>query len=168
MPYSDRSSFDRLARKIPVEFDCILPVLGAANLKQALQTVAGAAARALDRNEKLLLENLMRRERRAPSAVGGGVAIPHARMNGLDRPFLAFARFEGGVNFNAVDNVPVDLVCLVLSPENTGNTDHLRRLARVSRLFRDRGLCHRLRGAEEESAVRALMLETAEEAAQAA
>lgn len=160
MPYSDRN--------FPIEFDCILPSIGAANIKQALQIVAGAAARTLDRNEKLLVESLMRRERRASSAVGGGVAIPHARMSGIDRPFLVFARFENGVDFNAVDNVPVDLVCLVLSPESTGNTDHLRRLARISRLFKDRTLCHRLREVDEENAVRALILESAGESARAA
>lgn len=145
---------------VPIEFDCILARLGAANARQALQTLAAAAARALDRNEKLLFESLMRRERAGCSAVGGGVAIPHLRMSGLDRPFLAFARLETGVPFErAPDPLPVDLICLVLSPESTGQADHLRRLARVSRLFRDQALCHRLRGAEEDSAVRALMLD---------
>lgn len=149
---------------IPIAFDTILPALGSATASQALHSVAAAAARALDRNEKLLLERLAQKEGFSPSAVGGGVAIPHLRMSGLDRPFLVFARLQNPVDFHAPDSIPVDLVCLVLSPESLGNADHLRRLARVSRLFKDQGLCTRLRTVEDESGVRALLLDTADRA----
>lgn len=155
-------------KEVPLAFDCVLASLRAPNARQALQQIAGAAARALDRNEKLLVESLMRRERLSPSAVGGGVAIPHLRMSGADRSFLAFARLESGVDFGAADGVPVDLVCLVLSPESAGPSDHLRRLARISRLLRDQRLCRCLRGAEEESAVRALFLQQTDPSARAA
>ncbi|MFK9781008.1 PTS sugar transporter subunit IIA, partial [Escherichia coli] len=79
------------------------------------------------------------------TGVGHGVAIPHGRIPGLDRLHGLFARLETPIDFDAIDNLPVDLIFVLLAPETAG-ADHLKALARVSRLLRDKSMCEKLRG----------------------
>jgi len=89
---------------------------------------------ALDRDR--VLERILDRERLGSTGFGRGVAIPHARVEGLNRPVAAFLRLEVPVEFDAADGVPVDLVFGLLSPENAGAA-HLHALAAISRMMRD-------------------------------
>jgi PTS system nitrogen regulatory IIA component len=91
--------------------------------------------------------------------VGDGIAIPHGKLAELSRLYGVFARLETPVDFDAVDDQPVDLIFLLLAPETAG-ADHLKALARVSRLLRDRATCEKLRGADKADALYALLTES--------
>ncbi len=93
-----------------------------------------AAVYELDRD--VVLDRISERERLGSTGFGRGVAIPHARVDGLARPVAAFLRLEVPVDFDAADGVPVDIVFGLLSPENAGAA-HLHALAAISRMMRD-------------------------------
>ena len=101
-------------------------------------------------------EALMDRESLGPTAVGQGVALPHARMAGLDRVRGAFLRLEKPLEFGAADRQPVDLIFGLFAPEDAG-VDHLKALASVSRTLRDADLCTALRANDDPSAIHALL-----------
>lgn len=113
-----------------------------------------AAAHGLDRVE--VASRLAAREKLGSTGFGGGVAIPHARLEGLEKPVGAFLRLEKAVAFGAVDHLPVDLVFVLLSPTDAGAA-HLKVLARVSRTLRDREFVAKLRGAGSSDALYALL-----------
>ena len=95
---------------------------------------------------------------RKASTAGDGVAIPHAKLPGLNRTVTYFARLQDPVSYDSHDDIDVDLVFLILAPE-TANGDHLKLLARVSRAFKDPTFCERLRGAEDAAALDILLNE---------
>jgi len=139
----------------------VLPNLKATSKKQSLQVLAARAAELLDLEERTVLDLLMERERLGTTGVGNGVGIPHAKVPGLEKPCGLFARLDQPVDFDAIDDQSVDLVFLLLAPEGAG-ADHLKALARVSRLFRNKTLCEKLRASREKSAIFALLSEPAE------
>ncbi len=96
------------------------------------------------------------REKLGTTAFGGGVAIPHAKLDFKGRAFAAFAVLEAPVDFGALDAEPVDIVCLLIAPI-TPPTEHLRALATISRLLRDRALITKLRGCKSPDALTALL-----------
>jgi PTS system nitrogen regulatory IIA component len=104
---------------------------------------------------------LIERERLGTTGVGNGIAIPHGKLSNLDRLYGLFARLERPVDFNAIDEKPVDLIFLLLAPETAG-ADHLKALARVSRLLRDASICEKLRGTETSDALYALLTQSME------
>jgi nitrogen PTS system EIIA component len=126
--------------------------------KQLLQELAKRAAEISGFAERQIFEVLLERERLGSTGVGNGIAIPHGRLPGLTRLHGLFVRVDPPVDFDAVDEQPVDLVFLLLAPEGAG-ADHLKALARVSRLLRDRQICEKLRGAESADALYALLTE---------
>jgi nitrogen PTS system EIIA component len=138
----------------------VVASLKATSKKQALQELARRAAQLLGRHEREVFDLLLQRERLGPTAMGNGVALPHGRLAGLDGVFGLFARLAQPLDFEAVDGRPVDLVFLLLAPESAG-ADHLKALARVSRLFRDAGLREKLRGTESAVALYALLTDEA-------
>lgn len=113
----------------------ILSRLQATSRKQVLCDLAAALANRLGLDPRDVREAVMERERLGSTGVGSGVAIPHARIEGLSRTVGGFARLDHGVNFEAVDNHDCDLIFMLLAPHDDG-ADHLRALARVSRVFR--------------------------------
>ena len=139
--------------------DAVFPMLRASSKKQALQELAQQAGAMIDRDPRDILETLLQRERLGSTGVGNGIAIPHAKLTGIDRLFGIFARIEHPVDFDSIDDHPVDLICLLIAPEGAG-ADHLKALARVSRLLRDKGICEKLRGATEADALYALLLDS--------
>lgn len=138
--------------------DAVVAVLRATSKKQLLNDLAGRASDRLGLAPRDVFDALMERERLGPTAMGRGVAIPHARMKGVERIAGVFARLEKGVDFDAADGAPVDLVFLLIAPENAG-ADHLRALARVSRLMRDEGRCAKLRATADAAALYAILVE---------
>ncbi len=139
--------------------NAVIPALKANSKKQALQLLAQKAAEVTGIKEGTILEGLLERERLGSTGVGNGIAIPHAKLTGIDRLFGIFARLEHPVEFDSIDDHPVDLICLLIAPEGAG-ADHLKALARVSRLLRDKGICEKLRGATEADALYALLLDS--------
>ena len=134
--------------------------LKAANKKQALQDLAKRAAPLMGVEERQLFETLIERERLGSTGIGNGVAVPHGRLPGLSAPRGFFARLEKPVDFEAVDNRPVDLIFLLVTPEGASG-DHLKALALVSRLLRDRMRCEKLRGTDRADALYALLVDHA-------
>jgi len=132
--------------------------LRAANKKQALQDLAKRAAPILGCGERALFETLIERERLGSTGIGNGVAVPHGRLPGLAAPRGFFARLDKPIEFEAVDNRPVDLIFLLVTPEGAGG-DHLKALAMVSRLLRDRKTCEKLRGTDRAEALYALLVD---------
>lgn len=136
-------------------FDFILPDLRATNRRQVFRHVATYLARAVGLESDMLLSRILESDRETPSALGDGLAVVNLVLPGLDRPYVLLARMGQGADFQAPDGVSIDVLCLILSPARSGES--LQRLARVSRLLREKGLRHRLRGAESLAAVQALI-----------
>jgi len=137
----------------------IIPNLRAGSKKQALQELARKAAEVTGQHERAIFDVLLERERLGTTGVGRGIAIPHGKLPGIRGVLAIFARLEKPVDFEAIDEQPVDLMCLLLAPEQAG-ADHLKALARVSRLLRDPVLCDKLRGADSADALYALLAQT--------
>ena len=144
--------------------DSIFSKLPATSKKQALQELATRASDISELNERVIFDALIERERLGTTGVGNGIAIPHGKLAGLDRLHGLFARLDKPIEFDSIDEQPVDLIFLLLAPECAG-ADHLKALARVSRLLRDRLTCEKLRGSEDPNALYALLIETATDAA---
>ncbi|MDR2901598.1 MAG: PTS sugar transporter subunit IIA [Lactobacillales bacterium] len=115
------------------------------NKKQLLELLAKSAAAKTKLDERTILEALVERERLGTTGVGRGVALPHTRLTGLKKIFCAFFRINP-IDFEAVDGKLVDLVFLLLVPEEAG-ADHLKALARLSRLLRNETVAADLRKA---------------------
>lgn len=129
--------------------------LAASAKKPLLGALAAMVAPQLGLDRHLVAERVLDRERLGSTGFGGGVAIPHARVEGLSHIAGAFARLAHPVEYQAVDELPVDLVFLLLSPVDAG-AEHLKALARVSRSLRDARLLAKLRGAGSRDALYAL------------
>ncbi|MQX37253.1 PTS IIA-like nitrogen regulatory protein PtsN [Roseospira navarrensis] len=136
--------------------DGVMVPLKVTSKKQALQALSHRAADLTGQNERVLFDVLLERERLGTTGVGNGIAIPHGRLPALSGMYGVFARLARPINFDSIDEQPVDLIFLLLAPESAG-ADHLKALARVSRLLRDRGMCDKLRGAETPEALYGLL-----------
>ena len=141
--------------------ESVIASLRASSKKQALQDLARRAAVITGLHERAIFDVLMEREKLGTTGVGNGIAIPHGKMANLDRLYGLFARLEHSVDFQSIDEQPVDLIFLLLAPESAG-ADHLKALARVSRLLRDGSVCEKLRGTNDAEALFALLTESME------
>ncbi|MES1976278.1 MAG: PTS sugar transporter subunit IIA [Pseudomonadota bacterium] len=137
----------------------------AGNKKALFQQLATSAAAAYGLDPAVVAESLARREKLGSTGFGAGVATPHARIPGLQHVVGVFARLAQPIDFQAVDDLPIDIVFMLLSPVDAGAM-HLKALARVSRRLRDRAFVDKLRGAGSRDALYALL--TADEARDAA
>ncbi len=129
--------------------------IAAPNKKSLFQQLALTASRLVDGDPKVIVERLVERERLGSTGFGGGIAIPHGRIEGLDRVVGVFGKLVTPVDFAAIDDLPVDLVFMLLSPVDAG-VAHLKALARVSRRLRDKSFVAKLRGAGSNDALYAL------------
>lgn len=131
--------------------DSVLCDLHVSSKKQLFQEMA---SKLLENNElsgikiaaRDIVAGAMERERLGSTGVGTGVALPHARIEGIEKVYVAFARLETPLDYDAIDERPVDLVALLIAPENAGGA-HLRALAKVSRRLRRQDMRQRLRSA---------------------
>jgi len=128
------------------------------NLKQVYELLSMAIAERTNIPQITLFDRLMDRENMASSGIGDGVAIPHLRFRRLHKPFTALMSLEKPIEFHAIDSKPVDLVCLVMSPEAEGAL-HLRRLSRITRHLRREEICERLREAKDVEIMRSVMMD---------
>lgn len=133
--------------------------------KALLNHLAGAAAQAHGLDNRLVASALAGRERIGSTGFGSGIAIPHAKPAGLTHVVGVFARLANPIDFQAIDELPVDLVFMMLSPPDAG-ADHLKTLAGISRRLREPGFVAKLRGAGSPDALYALW--TSDEARDAA
>lgn len=135
--------------------------LRAATKKQALQSLAEKVAAVSSLDERLVYEALLQRERLGSTGVGHGIAIPHAKLAGAQRIIGVFARLEKPVDFEALDDEPVDLVFVLVAPETAG-ADHLKALARVARVLRDPAIGNKLRGTSDPTALHTILTSSAQ------
>lgn len=140
--------------------DGIIPSLKANSKKQVLQELSNKAAKLINTDQREIFETLLQRERLGSTGVGNGVAIPHGKMESLDQIITVFAKLENPINFEAIDGEPVDLVFLLLAPESSG-ADHLKALARISRMLREQTILDKLRSATQKAAIYSVLTEPA-------
>lgn len=138
----------------------VIAELRAANKRQTLQELARRAAALTQHDAHKILETLWERELLGTTGIGGGTAMPHGRLPGLARPLALFAKLEQPVEFDAIDGQPVDLAFLLLTSSAAG-ADHLKALARIARLLRNRAICSKLRATEGADALYAILADRA-------
>jgi PTS system nitrogen regulatory IIA component len=136
----------------------VLPNLKSTSKRQLLQELANEGARITGLDTQVIFEALLRREKLGSTGLGHGIAIPHGKFTGLERVYGVFARLATPVKFDSVDDNPVDLVFLLLAPESAG-ADHLKALARISRLLRDSAVVEKLRGTDDAAGLYAILTE---------
>ncbi len=144
--------------------NAVVPALKVNGKKQAIQELAAKAARLSGQNERVIFETLMQREKLGSTGVGNGIAIPHGKLPKLEKLFGLFARLDRGIDFEALDGQPVDIIFLLLAPESAG-ADHLKALARVARLLRDPDIVRKLRDSRDADALYAVLAMPSSEAA---
>ena len=127
--------------------------------KMLMHAMADIAANVHELDPETTVRALQDRETLGPTGVGHGVALPHARIAGLNEVKAVFIRLEKPIDFNAVDRQPVDLFFCLLAPENAG-VEHLKALALVSRTMRDASICAKLRANDEPETLHAIIAET--------
>ena len=136
--------------------EAILPALKSTSKKQALQLICERAAEVTGLLEREIFDAIWQRERLGSTGVGGGIAIPHAKLAKCTRIHGVFARLDRAIDFEALDGAPVDLIFLLLAPEDAG-ADHLKALARIARLLRDPAFAAKLRASRDANTLFALL-----------
>lgn len=136
--------------------DAVLADVKAPNKKELLRELAKVAEKSCGLEADVIFETLLERERLGTTGVGNGIAIPHGRFDALTQIHGLFARLSPPMNFESIDEQPVDLVFLLLAPSSAG-ADHLKALARVTRLLRDKPTCDKLRHAADAEQIFAIL-----------
>ncbi|MHB2267204.1 PTS IIA-like nitrogen regulatory protein PtsN [Aliihoeflea sp. PC F10.4] len=143
-----------------IEVSAVMPALKANSKKQVLQLLAEKAASITGLPEREIFDTILQRERLGSTGVGNGIAIPHGKLAGIDHITGVFARLATPIDFEALDDQPVDLVFLLLAPEGAG-ADHLKALSRTARLLRDSDIVAKIRGTTDASAIHSFLSENA-------
>lgn len=141
-----------------IEPQGVIASLKARSKKHVIEELAVKAAEITGLDARKIFEVILQRERLASTGVGRGIAIPHGRLPGLARMAIVFARLEEPIDFDGIDGEPVDLVFLLLAPEHAG-AEHLKALARISRVLRDPLATEKLRATRERAALYAVLTE---------
>jgi PTS system nitrogen regulatory IIA component len=140
-----------------LDFDAIKTGLSAGNKRSLLQQLANLAGQRLGADPAAILSSLNEREQLGSTGFGQGVAIPHGKIEGLNRIYCLFARLSEAVDYKAIDGKPVDLVFLLLSPPDAG-AEHLKALAAISRVTRHVPTLEKMRGARSRDALAAVLM----------
>lgn len=165
-----RSSISKVQMMQITDFiasETVIPSLKVASKKQLLQELSALAGKIVGLDSRQIFETLLQREKLGSTGLGNGVAIPHGKFPQLNKVHGVFARLREPVEYDAIDSEPVDLVFLLLAPESAG-ADHLKALARISRLLRDKPLVDKLRGTDDRAGLFAMLTEPSVSASNAA
>ncbi|KMW58785.1 PTS system nitrogen-specific IIA component, PtsN [Candidatus Rhodobacter oscarellae] len=145
--------------------EAIRSISAVSSKKRLLQEVGELTAATYNLEADIAVEALLEREALGPTGVGKGIALPHARLQGLESVIGVFLRLEKPIDFDSVDRQPVDLVFALFAPPDTG-VEHLKALALVSRTLRDANVCAKLRSSADAATLHAVLTEaTTSEAA---
>ncbi|HCO53398.1 PTS sugar transporter subunit IIA [Pelagibacterium nitratireducens] len=136
--------------------DSIIACAKVASKRQLLQLLADRASELVGIDSQVIFETLQNREQLGSTGLGNGIAIPHGKIKGLPCVTAVFARLAQPIDFDAVDDQPVDLVMMLLAPEGSG-ADHLKALSRVARLLRADGVVDRLRATKDGTKLRDIL-----------
>jgi len=140
-----------------LDLDAIKTSLPGGNKRSLMQQLANLASQRLGTEPATINAAINEREQLGSTGFGQGVAIPHAKIDGLAQIYALFARLGEPVDYKAIDGRPVDLVFLLLSPADAG-AEHLKALAAISRVTRDAATLERLRGARSRDALAAVLM----------
>lgn len=141
-----------------IEARAILPAVKAQSKKQLLQELSQVLSKQLEIDARVIFETLLTREKLGSTGIGQGIAIPHGKLPMLSRVHGLFARLVTPLDYDALDNQPVDLVFVLLAPDHAG-ADHLKALARISRLLREQETVAKLRGTATAEGLYAILTE---------
>ena len=136
--------------------DAIFAEVKANNKRQFLQELAEKASKITQIDKRVLAEAIIERENLGSTGYGRGTAFPHARVENAKSVHAIFARLSSPIDFNAVDSKPVDLVFMLISPENNG-ADHLTALATLSRILKNDEICEKLRKAKSKEEIYSIL-----------
>ncbi|MFL6752392.1 MAG: PTS sugar transporter subunit IIA [Sphingomicrobium sp.] len=140
-----------------LDFEAIKTALPGGNKRSLLQQLANLGAQRLGTDSAAVLASLTEREQLGSTGLGQGVAIPHGKVEGLNRIYCLFARLAEPLDYKAIDGRPVDLVFLLLSPPDAG-AEHLKALAAISRVTRHVPTLEKMRGARSRDALAAVLM----------
>ena len=126
--------------------------------KRLFQEISNVLALECGLSIETIFNALKDREQLGPTGMGNGIAIPHAKVDGITKILGMFTRLEKPVEFESIDRKKVDLIFTILAPPNSG-VDHLKALAKVSRLLRDQNICSKLRSTEDISALFSILIQ---------
>ena len=143
-----------------IDRQSVLANLKPPNKKQLLHELAQAMAARVAIDHRVIFETLLKREKLGSTGIGQGIAIPHGKLPSIARVYGLFARLTQPVDFDSVDGQPVDLVFVLLAPEHAG-ADHLKALAKISRILRDPAVVAKLRGTDDAEGLYAILTEPA-------
>lgn len=139
------------------DFNIIIPALRAPTRKQVMTALSAEVSRITNIDQSTIFDLLMDRERLATSGIGGGISIPHLRLNGLNERLYGLVHLAQPVDFTSMDGLPVDLIAFVLSPVEDG-MKHLSRLSRLSRLMRNDNFVNDIRKASTKDMIEAQIM----------
>ena len=142
-----------------IEVSAIMPALKANSKKQLLQLLSEKASEVTGIAEREIFDTILQRERLGSTGVGNGIAIPHGKLPAMKNITGVFARLEHPVEFEALDDQPVDIVFLLLAPEGAG-ADHLKALSRIARVLRDSDTVAKIRGTRDAAAIHTFLSST--------
>ena len=143
-----------LSQILPLE--AVKPSVMASSKKRLFQIIGDMVQSTYGLEPRATIAALCEREQLGPTGVGHGVALPHARLDGIDTVSACFVRLEEPIEFGAVDRRPVDLVLAIFAPPASG-VDHLKALAAASRVLRDKSACAQLRANSDAQTLHAIL-----------
>ena len=126
--------------------------------KRLLQEISACLSHSCSINCDIILSALQEREKLGPTGMGNGVAIPHAKLSALSSIQGMFIRLDKPIDFESVDRKKVDIIFTILAPKESG-VDHLKALAKVSRVLRDQSICSKLRSTEDNAALYSILIQ---------
>ncbi|MGB7432159.1 MAG: PTS IIA-like nitrogen regulatory protein PtsN [Ahrensia sp.] len=141
--------------------DAVITDIKASSKKQVLQALSEKASELTGLSAREIFDTIVQREKLGSTGVGNGVAIPHGKFGKYDRITGVFVRLEEPVDFDALDDQPVDMIMMLLAPEEAG-ADHLKALSRVARAMRDRQRMQAIRNTTDADTIHALMTDPAQ------
>ncbi|MGR5240898.1 PTS IIA-like nitrogen regulatory protein PtsN [Photobacterium damselae] len=130
-----------------LSIDCTKSAVSCSSKKRALEIISEIAAEHLDQNPQPLFDCMLNREKMGTTGIGNGIAIPHGRINNSDKAIAVFIQSQEPIEFDAIDNQPVDLLFALLVPENQCS-EHLKTLSDIAEKLSDKQLCKQLRCAQ--------------------
>ena len=126
--------------------------------KRLFQEISNNLASDCGLNSEIIFSALKDREQLGPTGMGNGIAIPHAKVDGIESIKGMFIKLEKPIEFESLDKKKVDLIFTILAPTDSG-VDHLKALAKVSRLLRDQNICSKLRSTEDITALFSILIQ---------
>lgn len=141
------------ASQCVIQADLVIGNLPATSKRQAFRHIAERTALLIGGDPDALLNALLERERIGTTGIGGGVAIPHVKMAGVESSFGVMVRLEAPVDYDAIDGEPVDIIFMLLAPAEAKTTQHLKVLAQMSRFLKDEEVRRQIRDTRDESII---------------